>query len=537
MPINKFPYGIIEHNDNPAIELFGKRLFADQSPLEFLIEFLLVINSPKQVDSEKFERPFPSLETLAAWGDTELKYSPKSRLNLKLFSFLGASRLDSRHETHRQHYKELLESLRNNIKVTETGSEADVLRTLENLFLGFQGVGSGRTWCAQSFLPICKGFLAGETIWSESVARRSNPASWSDSVASHEKYFASNKKLFLARGGEVLYLQVCNALRQKPSEVKQWVKDSGVEIEPKEQDPIALHASLQQELEKLFLHCPNTVTEIAEFIDSGVEPETAFATDFINGEKEKPRYVTAGWCAAESWKEGYIFAVELLRLCKADLDIIERLRLLETACSMQVLRTLAAQSARHYSLGNEVSWPGYRFAVSAPEGGEPGVKRISRHTAKLAEKLIYGAIRSKDAMSETEDEERRNNSLRKVDKGYGGKLFMSLSKRIGLLIPRRGPGVRFTLNEQLLRMLVVTTVPVGGRLTYDKFKELVEARHGLVFDADGFARASKWLDGNEHFVKTGIDSWLKEMLDAAGLLIHLSDSCALVENPAQGKVA
>jgi len=534
MPIDKFPYGATDQDENPAIQLFGNRLISDQSSPEFLIEFLLVANSIKRIDSQEFPQPLPSLEMLASWPEATLEYSPKSRLNLKLFSFLGASRLDSRHETHRQHYKELLESLRNNIKVTETGSEADVLRTLENLFLGFQGVGSGRTWCAQSFLPICKGFLAGETIWNESEARRNPPESWDSVIHRTQNYFSMNKHRLLARGGEVLYLQVCNALRQKPSEVKQWVKDSGVEIEPNEQDPIALHASLQQELEKLFLHCPNTVTEIAEFIDSGVEHETAFATDF--SEKEKPRYVTAGWCAAESWKEGYIFAVELLRLCKADLDIVERLRLLETACSMQVLRTLAAQSARHYSLGNEVSWPGYRFAVSAPEGGEPGVKRISRHTAKLAEKLIYGAIRCEE-VSFPEDEASKQILLKRADRGYGGKLFVGMAKRIGLLIPRRGPGVRFTLNEQLLRMLVVTTVPVGGRLTYDKFKELVEARHGLVFDADGFARASKWLDGNEHFVKTGIDSWLKEMLDAAGLLIHLSDSCALVENPAQGKVA
>ena len=108
-----------------------------------------------------------------------------------------------------------------------------------------------------------------------------------------------------------------------------------------------------------------------------------------------------------------------------------------------------------------------------------------------------------------------------------------MAKRIGLEVPRRGAGARFTLNQRLLRFLVVTTVPLGGRLTYDRFKALVEARHGLVVDADGLARANTWADGAPQ-VSFGdnVDEWLREMLTAAGMLITLSDSCSLVENPA-----
>jgi hypothetical protein len=108
-----------------------------------------------------------------------------------------------------------------------------------------------------------------------------------------------------------------------------------------------------------------------------------------------------------------------------------------------------------------------------------------------------------------------------------------MAKRIGFLIPRRGAGARFTLNERLLRLLVVTVVPVGGRLTYERFKALVEARHGLVFDADGLARANSWADDVAHVsLGDNVDAWFQEMLAAAGMLITLSDSCSLVENPA-----
>lgn len=327
-------------------------------------------------------------------------------------------------------------------------------------------------------------------------------------------------------------MQLCNALKQKPELIKQWAESNGISLEPKEADPVSLHGELQRELGRLMDHCPQTVTDIAEFLDSGVEPETAQATD---NDDNEPRYVSAGYCPADSWPEGYLFAVELLRLCQADLDVIERLQLLEVACAMQVLRNLAIQSVRHCPSEHQVSWPGYRIAVSAPDERNPAVKRLSRHTAKMVEKLIYRAIRCDDVVL-PDDPAEREKILKEADKRYGGKLFVGLAKRIGLLVPRRGPGVRFTLNEQLLRLLVAITVPIGGRLTYDRFKELVEASYGLVFDGDGFTRASAWVDGTgQPVVESGIDTWLLDMLDAAGLLIHLSDSCALVVNPAAKK--
>ena len=536
MSCDSFPFvGVREREDNPAIQLFGKRLFNDQSSTEFLIELLLVTTSSKRIGDagDPFITPLPSANMLKDWPLTdELRYAPKARLNLKLFAFMGASRLDSRHETHRQHYKDVLQKLRDSIRVAEAGSENDVLRTLENLFLGFQGPGVGRTWCAQSFIPVCKGLLAGETIWNETAARRTPPQNWDNVLEDQQTYLTMNKHRFLARGGEVLYLQLCNALRQPSEAVRRWNNESGVQLEPKEQDPAWLHQQLQNELAALHDHCPQTVTDIAEFLDSGVESETAVATDTDGGE---PRYVTAGYCPADSWKEGYLFAVDLLRLCQADLDVIERLQLLEMACAMQVLRNLATQSARHCPSEHGTTWPGYRLAISAPNEDSPALKRLSRHTAKVVEKLIYRAIRCEDVHLPP-DEALREKLLKEADRRYGGKLFVGMAKRIGLLVPRRGAGVRFTLNAQLLRLLVVTTVPIGGRLTYDRFKELLEARHGLVFDIDGFKRASAWVDGSGWILGDhGIDYWLQEMLEAAGLLIHLSDSCALVVNPVTQK--
>ena len=533
MTFKYFPYtpDDVKAMQNPAIQLYGNRLFSDQTISELLSEFLLVVFSPKRTGHTAFETALPSREQLFAWNNAPLKYAPKARLNLKLFSFLGASRLESRHQTHRAHHEQLVQRLHDQIQVEDPEHKQDIIRTIENLFLGFQGAGSGRTWCAQSFLPISSGFLSGESIWKETKAEKDNVDDWYELIENRSSYFDMNQHLFFARGGELLYLQVCNALRQPYDRIASWCQDGVFGLTDNEQNPEWLHTQLNESLQNLMSFCPHTLTELAEFIDSSLDPITPKSTDGAGSER---RFVSAGWCNAESWMEGYLFAVDLLRLMQSNLDVVERIYLLETACSMQVLRTLAMQSMRLMSVAESCSGPDYRLVISAPEENRPIIRRLSQQSVKATEKMIFQSLRS-DTIEILGDEGERNKKLKQADRAYGSKLFVGLSKRLGFLVPKRGAGARFVLNEQLLRLLVVTTVPVGGRLTFDTFKGLLERRHGLVFDAKGLARASERLCGKGIYLPADTDKWLQEMLEAAGFLIHLSDSCALIHNPADDR--
>ena len=529
MAFKYFPYtpNDIKTMQNPAIQLYGNRLFSDQTVSELLSEFLLVVFSTKRIGHRVFRKEvLPCLEELSKWNGTPLEYAPKVRLNLKLFSFLGASRLESRHQTHRAHHEELIQKLREQIQVEDSESKSDIIRTIENLFLGFQGAGSGRTWSAQSFLPISSGFLSGETIWKETEAKKVDVEDWKELIRERSSYFDMNQHLFFARGGELLYLQVCSALRQSHEQILTWCRDGKFELTVDEQNPAWLHAQLKKALEELMNFCPHSLTELAKFIDSGLDSETPKKTDETDSGR---RFVSAGWCNAESWREGYLFAVDLLRLMRCNLDVVERIHLLESACSMQVLRTLVMRSMR-------LNGSDYWLAVSAPEENRPVIRRLSQQSVKKVEKMIFESLRSKPVKL-PEDEEKRNKILKQADRSYGNKLFVGLSKRLGFVVPKRGAGARFVLNEQLLRLLVVTTVPVGGRLTFDRFKELLKSRHGLVFDAKGLYLASEWLCGKGIYLPADTDQWLQEMLEAAGFLIHLSDSCALIHNPANDREA
>lgn len=536
---------------NPAVQLFGRRFFADQTIAELLVELLLVIASRKRIGTDQMpvDCVLPPMAVLREWPQGQsLKYAPSARLNLKLFAFLGASKLDTRHVTHRQHYRQLLSALSapDRLAVSGTADRIEVLRTLENLFLGFQGVGGSRTWCAQTFVPFCREVLAAETLWNETQASRDGVDSWTEVASRFLHFFSLGRHRFLARGGELLYLQICNALRQPLQNIDAWCSEMGVPLGPEERDPEVLHGALEEAITSLLSACPETVRKLATFIDSGVEKETAVRTDYDGG---TPRFTACGWCPTESWQEGLLFAVELLRLCRAAIDPIERLDLMETACAMQLLRSLCAQSARNTDWAlqrpQNAGALGFAWVLSDPEGRNTVLKQISRRSVNAVQRMIHDALRHPDILDVLAEQKRQDEAngrawdegrvYREADGRYGHKLFLTVAKRIGLIVPKRGAGARFVLNDRILRCAVLSLVPPGRRLTYDTFKRLLFLHFGIAVDDDRIGGACEWA-GTRRLSTLGgnTDEWLVSMLDAAGMLIRLSDSCSLVTNPFDG---
>lgn len=538
--VDRFPPILMQPNvedRNPAIQLFGRRFFADQTVAELSLELLLVAVSSKRISGTLVppNSLLPDIRLLRAWPNGKaLEYAPKSRLNLKLFSFLGASKLETRHASHRDHYRKLLGACADakNLSVFGVIDSTEALRTLENLFLGFQGVGGQRTWCAASFLPVVRELIAGESIWRETKASKASVRDWNSALS----YFSHSQQIFLARGGELLYLQLCNALRQNASTIQSLVKDIAISLSARESDPALLHGALEKALASVLDACPETVGKLAEFLDTGVEAETAQHTD-SNEKTGEPRFVSCGWCPQESWPEGTLFAVELLRLCEAVVDPIERLELLEIACAMQVLRSLCAQSARYMGRTHDIrdgAGPlGFVWVVSDPDGMHKVVKQISRRNVNAIQRMIHDAVRHPSIISGFSglDKVELAKVYKEADSRYGYKLFLTVAKRIGLVVPKRGAGARFVFNEKLLRFLVLATIRPGERVTYDTFKELIFSHYGLAVDDETIGRSCQW-SGTARLTTLGgdADAWLTEMLDVSGVLIRLSDSCSLVIN-------
>ena len=523
-----FPYNATPeqaYKSNPAIRLFGNRYSTDQTSLELLGEFLLIVTSLKKIDGKEVSSALPSLDIIHSWRNSKLYYSPKVKLNLKLFAFLSASRLDSRHLTHREHYTHLIQELKNRIK-TDGGNKAQVVNTLENLLLGFQGSGSGRTWCTQSFLPLSKSLLACESIWKETSARKFNPNTWSSLFEIRGKFFTTNQHVFYARGGELLYLQICNAFKQDPEAISSWAEKANLGFSSDELEPVKLINRLEMGLENFFGACPKFIDDLALFIDEKIDPETALKTDM---QDLQPRFVEAGWCNSATWQEGYLLAVEMSRILDSGLDVMDSVYYLETLFILHTLRNLIMQSARSLNEGT-VKWPGYYMAINRPDEENGTLKRISHQSLKNIEKTIYKAIHSQMQGTDFIQDEK---ILKEADTRSGHKFFLKMAKQAGLVIPKRGAWARFVLTPQILRVLVTIVVPQQGRITYETFKDLIRTRWGMVFDDAGFGECCEWLGVQKVYLSSDTDAWLLDMLAESGLLMQLSDSCALVLHPNQ----
>ena len=465
-----------QEDQNPAIQLFGRRFFSDQTVSEYLIEFLLVATSQKRVDNNKLldNNFLPGLELLRSWPDNStLDYAPKAHLNLKLFAFIGSSKLETRHASHRKQYESLLKRYSSQIQLSAGGrlNEEEVLKTLENLFLGFQGVGGQRTWSAANFIPITRELLTAESIWRETRAAAGQVQSWDQALT----YFSHSQRIFLARGGELLYLQLCNVLRQEESILFEWVQKADLGWAMERVKPATILASLEQAISSIISACPTGVGELAKFLDSGVDSETELKTDFQQRTGE-PRFTSCGWCPDETWQEGLLFSNELLNISDAAIDPVERLEMLELACAMQVLRSLCAQGARYTKRSADelegTSPLNYVWVLSDPKGEQSVLKQISQRNLNAVQRQIYNAIRSLDFRNGQDalTESKKIKLYHEADRRYGHKLFLGLAKRIGLVGPRRGAGARFRLNDKLVRFLVLAIIPPGDRITYESFK-------------------------------------------------------------------
>ena len=393
----------------------------------------------------------------------------------------------------------------------------DILQNLSALFLGFLGNGAGRTWCTQTFLPFAPALLANEVIWRRTQANKYPPQDWDEICHNFQQYFETNQHRFLDRSGESLYLQLCNAFSRTSAEIAAWLsEDDGVKqsLLVDETDPATLKQSLSDALRRFLESAPSGLSPILDFVDTGVDTETAEASD---GPADDPRKAECGWVPEETWREGYLFTVEIKRLLSAKLDPMEKLDLFEAACSLQILRTLVRQAGRHYA----ASGSGLRLLLCDADGASRRLKTRSSQSLQEIVKTLKLSIRIpeiRDASVRMLGQDASDAKIEKMYKEadeYGCGLYRKIGKSLGLIVPPKGRAIKATLNERLLRCLVLTLVP-EKRATLASFKARIEAHHGFLFDPDG---------------RNGGDAWLERLLEAAGMLVRLSDACSLVHNP------
>lgn len=494
-------------NDKASVSLYGHRFYADQGPIELLSELLLVFFSEKRIDDQEV----PADVCIPMHGDLKgiqgFQYKAKYRLGLKLFALYNNRTGDQEVPVISAKFKEINSVLRSKIDCSgrNTLKEGKAVDILRELYKGFQSVGSNRDWCAQSFLPISKELIAGESIWQNTLSKKHDLTDYDTAV----KFFAHDKHDFYARGGEVLFLQLFSALNHSKADVISWLTDKGnpfsnMRLNDKEKDPEYLR---------------NEINKLIPAMYSRMVPDffSVFAgSRDIPDEYEESYHGYMGPIPEESWTYGFIFAVELVRLLNSSLDVVDMIRMLELECTLHMVRTLLGRSAAALSLDYPL------LPIVSPACENITYKLISNESFKYCQRLMKAAMENCSANDKQADKEHGQS---------GFKLFQKAAKTIGFVLPPKGQNEHFVISKEILVLLVSTTLyPKDDLITYDDFLSEIRTRFGLVVDSDGFTAANTQKNKIQKINDPDIDSWFIQMLEECDYYVRLSDSLSLVKN-------
>ncbi len=374
---------------NPAIQLYGRRFYKDQTPVEYLAEFLLVFASPKGLAGKGVKA---NTYTFTIGQDQESAiYWPEDRVALKLFAFFPTSKFDTRHDTHQKAYGQALADLANHIDGPADETD-ETIRLLQSLLGGFVGVAKNRTWATYSFLPATHRLLARELDWLHSKASKDhNLSSWSEA----RQYFATDRHNFMARGGEMLFLQLAHLFNNDTTPLSSMQREGRyghVTSLGLEELRVGVEAALLNLLENAVL----PLDQIAHFVENALSDFCLY---------DCPKHAALGWVPTATLTEAHLFAFELRNIALSALADLEKLELLEVLCCMQVLRTLCFQATRADGRQSNANFiGGYGWITANPEA-PPGAptRKLAQASFERVEGLLFRVLRKQAANDTCQD--------------------------------------------------------------------------------------------------------------------------------------
>jgi hypothetical protein len=510
--------------NNPAIQLYGRRFYKDQTPVEYLAEFLMAFCYPKQELEKRGEYSFQIFFTIDEKGHSQYCYYPENRVALKLFAFFPSSKLDTRHSAHRDAYLDALKSIKSYIRGYSDERREEAVRLLQSLFVGFVGVAKNRTWVTHGFLPVSKALIAREVTWQHPAALKDKDVeNWESSI----KYFDENTRNFLGRGGELLFLQLANLFSTPQHPELSNILNDGEYYGHFENICLKeLSKRLETNLRKILEEAVAPLTGLANLI------ETSLASYRLDSSTKQSNL---GWVPSASRTESLLFAYEMDNICSANISELEKLDLLQMLCSMQILRSLCFQARRIDSV--EATTPGfignYAWIASNPEShiNEP-IRQMGQSSFSRIDSMLYRAIQSPFLYQNGVQIKEKD-----IQNGHDNcfRHFRKTAKEIGLVMPRKGTGQRFVITSELLRFLVAALIPPRKRIRLTEFYNRAFAHYGLALGGQALANAFVWNSGkanNDGYTVPSSDAdWIVEALRQGGFLVELSDAVSIVHNP------
>jgi hypothetical protein len=529
-------------NPQPIREwLYGHRLRAGQTAIEYLLEFLNVVrgfNYKISVDQ--------------IGGEYQIVY----RHDLRRFLFLDGEPSGGNRD---KADVELLRRMQEAFAVLNL-PEATVDHA-RRLLHSFAVVVGKRSWYAQFLFPAHEDLLFFE-------ARRKGKGTTRDTSAVAESDYnqlqagVAIERNFFSRGGELYFLMLAQAAADQPEQARRV--------------GLRLQTLLQKHNSQL--------GALARNLDSTLTTETS------------DQNVEIGWLPPDA--DGLVTQVlgELDNLLAAEIDPIEQVYLLARLLPLHLLQHIYRRSHPLYPFtafangtaqGVDPLMVRPSIFIDCERGGESReIRRLSALTYKrneyrqeekfrnlvrkfarfwpitltaitpdalreeLSGVLNLGSLSKRkqqqfrEELQQVWDEhataEQRalavEKALLELDLSEFRKQHLPVHRKlctgVGFVQPTRGANQRYVFNDMILKALVLALLKPEEEIEYDQFLQRLYEAHGIVIGTEQAKQSGLFAEArinSEHFERNLLA--FRRRMREAGLLFELSDATALVRNP------
>lgn len=479
--------------ENPSIGAFGNRIYGDQTLYEYLIEFLLVFVSKKiktnNPEEEDFTFKFHQIDS------ETFTYFPDPRMGLKRFIFFKNSKHDTKFKIDEIFYNNFMDILEHHIENNSSQKE-NIPEIFQEFFYGFSAVLKNRSWYAQCLLPLVPEMIFSETIGSKSTRlnlHKDVDLDEEENIVKCENAFNTTQHSFLARGGEVYYSHILLGLGEDED----------------------LRFKLEELLKKLLTN--KHLSNLTNFLQKNWEKEglqlEENSIDLLSNGNLKfiPQIYE---------NRGKNSVLELINLLSCNIDNFKKLELLANGMMLQIFRMVHERS-----LESSEKKPFWVLDLC----NDSTVKKISvigyNNFENSIENILKAYIKDTD----------NNKFLSAFNEGkkHSINLIRKIGKEIGFIVPLKGPNMRMTLSENLIKFLVLSLIPPNSKMEFNSFLDKLFEKFGIVI---GSYHSEIYMKENNldeelagYFNKNKLA--FQELLKEVGFLRDLSDATSIVENP------
>ena len=223
---------------------------------------------------------------------------------------------------------------------------------------------------------------------------------------------------------------------------------------------------------------------------------------------------------------------ELVNFLDCNIQPMEKIEVFTYGLILQLLRMMHLTAAKCTDNGNG-AWIMDMSSKSRTDNAE--IKKLAIRGFELGEEAIKQYIyEGIDIYYGGLAQDKKNKQFKNAEED-SYKLFRKLGKEIGIIIPLKGTGMRYTLSETVIKFLVMALVPAGKKVTFEQFLDMMYEHFGIVISQKHYHEAKengcfKESVENASFLNANTTDFAQKLKNC-GFLRDLSDATAIVENP------